>query len=445
MRLFLPLLLIFLLSGCATLTSSYPVQAHSWKVALAQGQGQQALTLIGKKVDNDDAVLYDLEAGRIAQLTGDYAQSKRWFHQAATIFDRTDSAAHIRVSGLGQDALALISNDRAIDYRAAPYERIFSYTFQALNYLALGNESGAAVEFRRVDHAQRQQELRHQEAIAEAEADAKGSQIDTSRYQGYFQGLNGAAALVRSGIENAYSYYLTAAFWEGRGQYNDALVDYKKALQLLPSADFIKADIQRVSAKLNGKQAGTGLLVVALEQGFVASKKPVSIPIPTNQGIVSVSFPTYQQRDLMVPRPMRVAVGNQYVSTAPLARVGAIAAHALKEKIPGMLVRQIMRTTAKYALQKAANRHDSILSIFIQVYNLVSEKADLRSWLTLPANVQVARMQLTPGSHQVRLSLPSGSARLSVPITQNSVTLLRVMEVGGRLVTQVMPVPQGEN
>jgi hypothetical protein len=431
-----------------SLFSPYPSQAQAWKQALAQGQGAQALANIEKRAQGGDQLLYALEAGRVSQIMGDAAASEKWFSQAADTYERNDEAARIRASGLAQSTAALVTNDNAVHYRAQPYERIFSYTFQALNYLAQGDATGAAVEFRRVDHTQRQQELDHQKQIAKAEEknDDKDS-IDTSQYDGYFQGLNGAAALVRSGIQNAYSYYLTAAFWEGRGDYNDALVDYKQALQILPDADFLKADVARVSAKLNGKASKNGLLVVALEQGFVPAKQPVGIPIPTTQGMVVINFPTYQLNSMSNPLPMRVRAADQYATTQPLARVDAIAARALKEEIPGILTRQILRTTAKYALQKEANKNFGALGAFAtQIYNLVSEQADLRSWLTLPANGQVARLELPPGEQSVELSLPGGNANLTVPIRAQGVTLIRVIDLGGQLITQVMPIaPDGGN
>src|SRR5699024_4568200 len=233
---------------------------------------------------------------------------------------------------------------------------------------------------------QRQQVLNHQKQIARAEEKNDDKEnVDTSKYEGYFSGLNGAAALVRSGIENAYSYYLTAAFWEGRGHYNDALVDYKQALQILPQADFLKADVERVSHKLDGRiNHKQGLLVLALEQGFVPPKQSLALPIPTDQGIVSVNFPIYQLKDLPNPVPLHVAFNGHTATTQTLARVGAIAAYALKEKIPGMLTRQILRTATKYTLQRVVNKNlGSLGGIVTQLYNLVSELADLRSWLTL--------------------------------------------------------------
>ncbi len=441
MRCLLTLLVCIMLSACSTVSvfSSYPQVASDWKQALRAGYAKKALVEVTQHTQGGDGLLYTLEAGRIAQLAGRIDNSKKWFRRAAETYEANDAAARIRASGVAEGAVAMVTNDRAINFKAEPYERIFSYTFQALNYLAEGNMTGAGVEFRRVDYAQHQQELSHQEAIAEAEAEGDKA-ISLDQYQGCFSGLNAAASLVRSGIQNAYSYYLSAAFWEGRGQYNDALVDYKKALQIVPQADFIKADVERVSALLNGATRQKGLLVVAVEQGFVPSKVPLSLPIPTIHGTLKISVPVYAGHRMASPTPFRIRVGDHTAATRSVVRVGGMAAYALKQDMPAILARQIARATAKYALQKQANKQSGWLGLITQVYNLVSERPDLRSWLTLPANGQIARLSLSPGMRQVQLSYPGGGASLTVPIKAQGVTLLRIIDLGGRLMTQVMPI-----
>jgi hypothetical protein len=39
------------------------------------------------------------------------------------------------------------------------------------------------------------------------------------------------------------------------------------------------------------------------------------------------------------------------------------------------------------------------------VFNVATQSADLRSWLTLPRDVQVLRVEVEPGPHVVRLEL----------------------------------------
>src|SRR5699024_6084156 len=149
-----------------------------------------------------------------------------------------------------------------------------------------------------------------------------------------------AASKVRSAVQNAYSYYVSAAFWEGRGRYNDALVDYKQALQINPSANFIKQDVTRVSKKLNGHTSPKGLVVILVEQGFVPPKRPIGLPIPTTEGFVTVQFPIYSAEDIRAPYPLTLKIRRQTQRSETVAHVGNIAARALKDDLVAMIIRQ---------------------------------------------------------------------------------------------------------
>jgi len=62
------------------------------------------------------------------------------------------------------------------------------------------------------------------------------------------------------------------------------------------------------------------------------------------------------------------------------------------------------------SVDKSAQRRDDaatkmIGSLLVRVATIATERADTRSWLTLPANVQLARLSLPPGSYDVTVEL----------------------------------------
>ncbi|MGB1203673.1 MAG: hypothetical protein ACPG75_08905, partial [Alloalcanivorax venustensis] len=130
--------------------------------------------------------------------------------------------------------------------------------------------------------------------------------------------------------------------------------------------------------------------------------------------------------------------------TEVLTDVGGLAARHLREQLPGMLVRQTLRATTKYNLQKKANDDfGPVGAILTQIFNVVSEQADLRSWLSLPAYAQATRLMLPPGEHRLQLSTPGGGASLTVPVVEQGVTVIHVVATPGRLITRVLPVQEG--
>lgn len=447
-RIRIPLIIALLvLQGCATtsLFTPYPQQAQAWKQAARQGTLDAAVASLEGKSGSLDQLLYLQEMGRLAQLDGDYKESTGYFERVFSLYEEKDAEAKLRLSEMGSGTASLMVNDNAIPYSGYAYERIFAHGFQALNFLSRGDMEGGAVELRRAALEQRVALQRHEREIARAEQEAEEQGIDLSRYEGHFEGLNTAASEVKSAIQNAWTFYISAAFWEGRGEYNDALVDYKKALEIHPQSTLLKEDIQRVSRKLDGHRPKEGLVVISHEQGFVPPRREISIPIPTIHGYFAVAFPTYQPQDFEPPRPLTVSTDSGVnASTEPLANVGGMAAKALKERIPAMLVRQTLRAAAKYSAQKKANKDFGVFgALATQVYNLVSERADLRSWLTLPAHAQATRLELPAGRHRLRLSGSGAGATVEIPVQPGGVTLVRVIDTGSLLRTEVIPIQEG--
>jgi len=431
--------MVLFLSGCASVFSSYPDQADGWLRSYQNGQTDTLISKLTPKLDDKDGLLYGLELGRLAQLGGQPEASKLGFEAAFREFETIDEQAKLRASAAVSGAGAMISNDNAIPYRGQDYERIFAHSYQALNYLKLGNAEGAAVELRRANLEQTVAADKRNKEIAKAEAKAEEEDIDLNQHEGSFAGLNQAAGRVKSSFQNAYTFYLSAVFWEAARDYNAALVDLKRAYEINPNALFIEEDIRRVQRRMgdrvNAQLPGPneGSLVILFEQGRVQPKRALSLPIPTIHGAFAVSFPTYDPADIIPAVPLTVtdSEGNGVLRTQVIAEVGAMAARSLKEEVPAMLVRQTLRAATKYALQKQANDANPFAGLATNLYNLVSEQADLRSWLSLPLYVQAARAIVPAGEKQIMLSGAGVNQAVDVSVSPGGTTVVRVITTGG--------------
>ena len=445
----LALVLLAALSGCATnsLFVSYPSQAQKWKTSLASETPNPAvLGKLEQSTAGGDGVLYFQELGRVSQLTDQPEASRNAFASAVAEYDKEDASAKIQVSSLAATGTAMLTNDNARPYVAPDYERIFTRAYQALNYWAAGDATGTSVELRAAALEQQVAANKRDKEIAKAEEDADENSIDLNQFEGYFEGLNAVAGDVKASFQNAWTFYLSALFWEAHGEYNDALVDYKKALEIHSSSTMLKEDVERVSNRMKRRKVDGGMVAIIYEQGFVQPRQEFSLPIPTVHGLFSVAFPTYALADKPMPNTLRVldSASQPLGETQVLADVGALAAKDLKERMPGMLVRQTLRATAKYNVQKQANDNFGLIgSLSTQIYNLVSEQADQRSWLTLPAYAQATRFTLEPGEHTLLLSTPQGNATLTVPVVDRGLTVIHAVAIPGRLITRVLPVQEG--
>ena len=432
--------LLLSLTGCASVFSSYPVQADKWMVSYQNGQTEALLTQLTPKMSEQDGLLYSLEVGRFAQLGGQPDTSKSAFENAFLFFEKADDQARVSAGGAVSGTGAMLTNDNARPYSGRDYERIFAHSFQALNYLKLRDAEGAAVELRRANLEQTVAAQRREKELAKVEEKAAEEEVDVSQHEGSFAGLNQAAGRVKSSFQNAYTFYLSAVFWEAVRDYNAALVDLKRAYEINPDALFIEEDIRRlqrrmgegrVEARVPGPDEGS--LVVLFEQGRVPPKREISLPIPTIHGAFAVAFPTYDPADISAAVPLTVAdaEGNGVLRTQVIAEVGAMAARSLREELKGMIVRQTLRAATKYALQKQANDANPLAGFATNIYNLVSERADLRSWMSLPLYVQAGRTIVPAGQKQIMLSGAGINQSVDIEVSPGGTTIVRVITTGG--------------
>lgn len=418
----------------AGLFDNYTDTAQNFRSSLTQPISAPTQELFEKKAKSNDAALYLLEKARLEQANKQYEASKQTFEKAFELLDAQNNKATISASKLGFKALSLVSNDSVAPYKIPEYEQVLAHVYQSINYLALNNTEGAAVEMRVAQRIQREIELAHSKEAEKAAAKGQNVNSAPAEYDEALAGLNTIAGKVKNTYQNAYAFYMAATLWEALGEKNDALVDYKKAYELQPN-DFIKNDVKRLdnaAKKANGQYP----VVIFLEQGLVPQKISSTLAIPTLNGLVNISFASYDPSTYVTPSQVDVAVnGKTVANTALLTDIGALAVKTLKEKIAANLTTQIARSTAKYAVQKElGNRLGVFGQLAGNIYNTATEKADVRAWNTLPSNAQVTRLLLPVGSHTIQLKNNYANQSINIEVKANQTTFIHGIETNQQIV-----------
>ncbi len=453
--------------GCSTTNvfTSYTSKMNLLIDGLTTRQFNHSLKVLNKYRKSNDKILYLMERGRIAQIKNDTDSSMKDFEAAIAAVRQMEEKAVISASDVGAQTTSLLANDNTIPYRGDGYEKVFMYQFQAFNYLAEKDIEGAGVEVRR---ANREQELAlkmHEKELARAEEKARDKKIDTQKaynnLNSAYQSMDDVAGKVKNSFQNAYTFYMSGIVYELLNQPNDAYIDYKKALQIFPDNAYLQRDVMRLAKDLEMDQeyedyayrfgsmpvkgeagAGdgkTGELVVFFENGLVPQKKEIRIPIPTPNGILAIAFPIYHTKWSEV-EPLSLSESwssGSLGTTESICHAQALAVKSLKEKVPVMVIRHILRAAAKAAIQlKANDSAGSLGQIFSSIYNVVSERADVRSWLTLPRDVQIMRIRLPEGAHRLHLAHKASGASSDIDISMNqNKTILRVIRIRSELYT----------
>ena len=426
------------LSGCATVTDltgsmfvPYPVQADDYKRELLMGNGQQAVTTLKERNNQADQALYSLEYARIAQLSGQTDSSIEGFNTLFDLVAEKDEEAHITATGVAAQAGSLLVNDNIIPYEPATFEKVFAHQFQAMNFLQQGNVDSALVEVRRANFLQHEALTANEDEVVEAieekeeENAEQQPEVSADKLLDSYGEMDEVAGKVKSGFQSAYTFYISAAIYEMTGQLNDAYIDYKKAYEIFPDNPYLQQDLLRLSKRLNRKDyrryskqfsskanklgKKEGEVLVLFEHGFIPAKEEIKLPIPIADNIYNIAFPIYRGA-WSEPTPLEIRANNKTLSSAAITYPRALAVKTLKDEAAELAVRQALRVYAKYKIQEEAG-----VAALAHVYNFVSERADLRSWLTLPNDVQIIRLPLPEGQHT--LSLTHGQAKADTPIT----------------------------
>lgn len=452
-----PLLLPLVLGGCAasSVMNPYPAQAQSWQRALEQQQPDAALATLEKRRGSADRLLYLQERGRIGQLASNADASKTDFDDVIGVYRTLEDRALISASASLASGASLLTNDNARPYTGSLFERVFVHQYQALNYLAAGDASGALVEVRRANLIQNEALAKKENTVDKAREDAEKKGFDAARYDTYFSSMDEAAGRVKTGFQNAATFYLSGLIYEATGNTNDAYIDYRKALELVPDNPYVQRDVVRTGLRAGmedvqklarqigsvkvGPQQGEGELVIYLEEGYVPPKTPLTIPIWTSKTLNHISFPVYAG-NIPGPTSMLVDIDGRTLETSLLVDTRALAVRTLKDEVPGMLARAFVRLLTKQEMQRQLQQQDSsgLLGLVGTIYSLVTDQADLRSWLTLPGSGQVLRLPLAAGRH--RVAVAGMAAPVEIEIRNGRPTLLHLAVLPGRTYSRIYPL-----
>lgn len=436
------------LCGCVgtNVFSRYPRQAATLKEYLNKQDFEGAYAYLEPKLRSQDSLLYLQERGRIHQVAGDLGPSKADFEAASTIIEgrRFETSLGQTAGAVG----AVFLNDSTRPYEGWAYEKVFLHTYQALNYLQSKDLEGALVEIRRASNEERYETQRRALSQELLEAKAQENSIDWRQepesLQDVYKDLNFAIGSVKKTYLNGFTSYLSGLGYELAGDIENARVSYRQALELYPKNTFLKQALRRTleSKALNWESKGR--LVVLYEEGFIAQREQVKVPIPYHGRIYTLALP-YMKTALSPAPPLRITVSGRTYSTQELCQTGPLAALALKEEYPGLVLRHLIRLILRDQTQKQAQNLDEkqglggFLGLGTAILGYALDNADQRSWSTLPRSIHLAEVYLEPGDHAVVCNACGiETTSLNISLEPGQVRILYLVQTGERIESRVL-------
>jgi hypothetical protein len=449
----------------------------------------------------DKDLLYFLEKSEILSLNGKKTESLEHRLLADEKVKNWEQEARFNPQVLLGNVGSVVVNDKVRRYDGRDYEKVFLNNRIAVNHLQMGDWEKARIEIKKMHEREAIiAEFRAKEIEdAERKASEKGITTTYNDLAGYPVGLLNDPAVValKNGYQNAFSHYLAGFIYESLGEKSLAAAGYRQAIELRPDVEFLKealvnldgltvkqvkqntsivenAYAEEVKPKTKVKtkvkalknhqngdvvtnipppvkaynsstvttEAASNLTdtLIIFESGTAPSFKSVQIPIPLplagQVGVTPISFPVVETHSDNV-QYTKVAVGNEKVGLSEVVDFNLMAKRALKDEMPGIVTRSIVRAISKAVAQQVANQQDDsgVTGLLLLIGGLIMEGADERTWRTLPSTISIGRARFSEGTYKLLADSPFGKVEQEVKISGKSKIIL-VRQIGNTVSIQ---------
>jgi uncharacterized protein len=216
--------------------------------------------------------------------------------------------------------------------------------------------------------------------------------------------------VLKNGYQNALGHYLSAFTYEALNEPSLAAPGYRKAIELFPNQSVLEDGLKGLDARTSythkRKQSKTDVLFV-IEAGAAPARtaRNFPLPVPTGSGrmiVANLSMPVIEPSQSPVITSVQLA--GQTLTAQPVVDFNLMARRALKDDMPGMMLRGATRAIVKGVAQDQIQKNLGALGgLVAAVATVATEQPEDRIWRSLPERIYIARGHVEPGEHLVQL------------------------------------------
>ena len=398
--------------GCSTYAKRLQAPHSSFYANDLEACTRQLEKIHSSHRSDRDCLDLDLSIVNLAQGHSDVAEKK-----LRGVRDRFD---FLEQKSLAESTVAYLTDERSKAYSGEDYEKILLHGFLALSNLF---HDGTDAESYTLQLDEKQQQI----------ADKFASEKNEHRAANY--------PVV------PFGFYLRGVLREATfHDYDEATANYQQVCGLLPGVRQFDWDLQRASHGVHSNR-GHGVLYVFALVGRGPSKiaqveEPTSDALLIADRIISaagpftlpptiapIQVPAVQINDSAIETVLVQVDQTKIGTTDTIANVEQLAMQAYEINHADILARAIARRVVKKAtvvVAKDSMHADPLVSLAMDAAGVAweaTEKADTRGWSLLPREIQVMRIEMPIGTHQVSL-LPIGYKRPIGPTVTQQIDIL---------------------
>ena len=434
--------LVLAASACAiqTACTSQMVRSPVVKDYVDRQEFDAALDQIEQINQGTSRLLYLYEKGIVLHYSGRYGESSAALEEAEHLFD------DLYTKSLTREIGAILTSDNVIQYRGERFEAALIHYYKILNYLHGSDMDGALVECRKLNNRLK-----------------------------FFAGSEDSVY-----VKDPFLQYLTGMVYMEASELADADISLRAALDAysavgarysaeLPAT--LRCDLARcglllgdlgaaaeyadtaVGCDANEAKSGYGTLNVFLECGYAPFKVERNIVFPIYRGEVNDDTNTDQFAMTLTNRYgepvndgleldylLRVAVPELVSSPEPFAEaavrvavnghtreeparvvenIDALAFEAFEARRGTIMLKTVTRALVKYLAKEGVDDQSEIAGWIVNLFNVATESADVRSWATLPQTIRMTRLVLPEGTYDLEIVLRGGAPEEESYVLEN--------------------------
>ena len=380
---------LLLAVACATYTSRMELSRDLYH----EGRYEDALGGLNKLVEDSsgkDHFLLLLERGKVNLAAGRYDSAIVDLQEAERRFLEIEATTSVSEAIKG-----MLVNPTMGEYQSDPHEKIMISSYLLLAYWFKGDREGAFVERNRL----------------------------VGRLKQYTEGLSDKD---RAALDVPFAHYLAAVMYEIEGREDDARIEYDALRKIVPEAVpevldpnlrelVVFAEVGRapllVSTEIRGylqKDGGNLVGFFTLPGGsgpqmfFMPGFGDLSLD---KAGVLfTFAFPQCVRQRRTVDRCRLVVNSVEAGEMRPLDNLENTAHAAYEKDLGPTLLKAAFRTYLKTVAQTKLAKKDDAKGVAFNVLGKMLaavDRADTRSWQTLPAEIRVFRMEYKSGEGTV--------------------------------------------
>ncbi|SHI77434.1 COG3014 family protein [Halodesulfovibrio aestuarii] len=473
LRLCLLLATATLLCGCATM------QQQDQKALLQPYYlGDTTATSTILDTDFDHALPFLLDAGMVRFNQGRFEDAYTLLNEseAEVKNDETENDAYAASKVVGE----VLFNREFMNYEPRTSDTVLINMYKGMSLLALNKTSKARVEFNRTLERQRRAVEEYKEEIKDLQKEAK-EQRSKQKKQAATQKKDNAPVLDLLRIQdvatksvyesmpeinkwksygdfvNPYATYLSGLFFcvngEMKSDYNKCNTMLKRVKGMVPNNSYVKQDANMSKDFARGRKTSKyrkPSVWVVFENGLAPEVDEFRLDIPLfiagkRAGVSMVSFamPKLKTRDAAMPF-LQVTAGSKKYASKTLCNFDRVMQAEYKAHLTSTISKAVASTATKTFVQYLAQESGGqLVGLATGLFTSAMTRADTRSWLSLPKNVQLIRVP-KPKDKKLCLQAPNGTTLATVTLPDSKYSIVHVRMPQANSVPYVQTIALGK-